>query len=775
MARRKEAAEISPRPLSLAPAPSGDWWDESQWAVLLALLDAVLSPIVAADTASSTGLNRRNAKCLSRADFDATVAHVRAAVIDPPDAALVASYLADRPSDHPVFVQGIKRTLAGQSPASRKQLGDVLALLTGHAGSLLLTGYWTPVHQQPFEVREAILRGWKNAWSPPLRILGRTLCVLAQTTWLVSSPLFPQASSFRETPADWKPAQEHADFCFLQFDDASEPAVIETDVVIVGSGCGGSVCAEVLAATGHRVLVVEKGYHYPPSQLPMPQNVGLRLLYENGGQLASANPNVSVVAGSCWGGGGAINWSVCLRTPDVVRREWAAGQDGMSFLETPAFDACLDRVCDFMCVEKTAAAVDEHDRCHRGQVVLEGAAKLRFKASSLLQNTRDGLPHDDGYCHLGCASSEKRGTAVSWLPAAAAAGAQFIEGFDVDRVLFDDDDGTSTSIPLASAEPKATGIVGTWLSRDPSGSPTGPEDQRRRRRIVIKAKKVIVSSGTLNSPLLLLRSGLTNPQIGRNLHLHPCNMVGAFFDEETKPMDHGIITSICTSFDDMDGHGHGPRLEPTCMVPYAILTTLPWSSGLDFKLAALRYRHYDGFIALTRDRDSGRVFPDPVTGQPVVDYDPSSFDRENAVEGVIGLARLCHVQGANEIRAYLAGVEPYVRAKTGSSHDEDDALAFEAWINGVRAAGLSRSSLWGGWQAANSFLSAHQMGTCRMADDGGANSVVSLHGHVWGTRNLLVADASVFPSASGANPMVTVMALAQWIAQGLAKELAEGA
>lgn len=207
--------------------------------------------------------------------------------------------------------------------------------------------------------------------------------------------------------------------------------------------------------------------------------------------------------------------------------------------------------------------------------------------------------------------------------------------------------------------------------------------------------------------------------------------------------------------------------------PYAILTNLPWISGLDFKLAALRYRHYDGFIALTRDRDSGRVFPDPTTGQPVVDYTPSAFDRENAVEGVIGLARLCHVQGANEIRAYLEAVEPFVRCRDGGDDGDDGEAAFEAWIDRVRAAGLSASPLWGGWQTATAFASAHQMGTCRMADDDGAASVVGPRGRVWGTRDLYVADASVFPSASGTNPMVTVMALAQWIAQGVADELAE--
>lgn len=120
---------MGPRPPSLAPAPTGDWWDAKQWTVLLSLVDAVLSPVVAADSPAGSS-DRHRVRCLPRADFDATVARVRAAVVDPPDAALVAAYLADRPSDNPVFVEGVKRSLARQTPASRKLLGNVLTLLS---------------------------------------------------------------------------------------------------------------------------------------------------------------------------------------------------------------------------------------------------------------------------------------------------------------------------------------------------------------------------------------------------------------------------------------------------------------------------------------------------------------------------------------------------------------------------------------------------------------------------------------------------------------------
>lgn len=389
----------------------------------------------------------------------------------------------------------------------------------------MLTGYCTPVQDQPVHIREKILQEWSKSWIPLIRKVARMFQAMAQTYWVMSSPMFREVTGYTDVPEKWQQGPNFA-FRFLQFGKsndkvANDPELLETDIVIVGSGCGGAVCAKILAAAGHRVIVVEKGYHYPQSQLPMPQEEGSRLLFENSGVVASTDPALSVLAGACWGGGGTVNWSVSLRTPDRVRQEWANGQPGMSFLTSPAFDASMDRVCDFMGANEILesplpgpAAVVDDQQSHRGRVILDSSTKLNFKADVLLQNSRGGKPHDDGYCHLGCGSAEKLGTSVSWLPAAAKEGAQFIEGFHVERVLFEGDDeisigdAVSSSIPhsTSSQGPKAVGVVGTWLSRDENGGLAGKN--RQKTRVIVKAKKVIVSCGSLWSPLVLKSSGL---------------------------------------------------------------------------------------------------------------------------------------------------------------------------------------------------------------------------------------------------------------------------
>lgn len=193
-----------------------------------------------------------------------------------------------------------------------------------------------------------------------------------------------------------------------------------------------------------------------------------------------------------------------------------------------------------------------------------------------------------------------------------------------------------------------------------------------------------------------------------------------------------------------------------------MLANSPWHGGLDFKLSALRYRHAGSFFSMPRDRDTGYVYPDPKTGKPKVDYTVSAFDRAHSLEGIIALARILYTTGAYEIRPSLAPVKPFIRSEpVGGGGAVDDSDRFEKWLANLRREGNPMTSTWGG---------AHQMGSCRMsksADEG----VVDTKGKVWGFEGLYVADASVFPSASGVNPMVTNMSISDMISRGLVKDM----
>jgi hypothetical protein len=234
----------------------------------------------------------------------------------------------------------------------------------------------------------------------------------------------------------------------------------------------------------------------------------------------------------------------------------------------------------------------------------------------------------------------------------------------------------------------------------------------------------------------------------------------------------GILTTVCTSFENLDGHGHGAKIETTVMLPALFLTLMNWTSGFDFKMQVLKFRHMNGFISISRDRDTGRVYQDAATGLPRVEYTPSAFDRGHIMKGLIAIAKMCYVTGATEIHASLQGVKPFIRnpdETNPSAPTTDDEVdpgvtdkRFAQWLADLEKIGNK--------PPIGTYACAHQMGSNRMSvreKDG----VVDPKGRVWGTEGLYVSDASIFPSASGVNPMVTNMAISDWISRGVSKDL----
>jgi choline dehydrogenase-like flavoprotein len=73
-----------------------------------------------------------------------------------------------------------------------------------------------------------------------------------------------------------------------------------------------------------------------------------------------------------------------------------------------------------------------------------------------------------------------------------------------------------------------------------------------------------------------------------------------------------------------------------------------------------------------------------------------------------------------------------------------------------------------------SISAAHLMGGCRMGVVP-AQSVTDPWGKVHGHPDLYVADASLFPAASEVNPHLTIMALADRVAEGLTRDRGAGA
>ncbi|KAI0119051.1 GMC oxidoreductase-domain-containing protein [Daldinia grandis] len=197
------------------------------------------------------------------------------------------------------------------------------------------------------------------------------------------------------------------------------------------------------------------------------------------------------------------------------------------------------------------------------------------------------------------------------------------------------------------------------------------------------------------------------------------------------------------------------------MLPHMAIFQIPWHGGLQFKLDALKYRQMSCFMALVRGRDSGSVAPDPDNGSPVIAYTTSSFDRASLRVGLVAIAKICYMQGAMELLPMVSGLPCYRSDLPVHGRTLDDA-DFADWITHLEAADLNSSS--------GTYGSAHQMGSCCMSTSP-TTGVVDQDGKVWDVENLYVADASVFTSSSGVNPMVTIMSIADRIARGISKQM----
>jgi hypothetical protein len=124
---------------------------------------------------------------------------------------------------------------------------------------------------------------------------------------------------------------------------------------------------------------------------------------------------------------------------------------------------------------------------------------------------------------------------------AAKSGAEFVVGAQVERLLFWYPNKpvpqiTADNLGQFTHSAQRKRCIGALLTME-DGS----------KAVALGSKAVVLSGGSINSPAVLLRSGLKNPRIGKNLHLHPCTYVTAYFDEQINAWDGPIMTAVSSN------------------------------------------------------------------------------------------------------------------------------------------------------------------------------------------------------------------------------------
>lgn len=526
---------------------------------------------------------------------------------------------------------------------------------------------------------------------------------------------------------------------------ADEPMRLETDVVIVGSGAGGGVVADAVAAAGRDVVVLEAGPFVDEAAMPRDELEAFSRLYLNHGLLATWDGGITMLAGSGVGGGTLVNWMTTIAAPASIRHEWTTehGIDGIE--DGSAWSADVATLEAELQVTETAVVPP------KDQLILSGAAALGWEAAPIHRNSAGC--DDCGSCPFGCVRGTKRSGIRAHLAGAFEAGARIVPRVRVTAVLVE--------------AGRAVGVEGLALVPDPvTGEPI--DDPKapggiRVRRVVVRARQVVLAAGALRTPAVLQGSGLTHPAIGRNLRLHP---VSGMLVRSVAPIEmwRGPMQGARSlEFIEGDGERRGYAIESAPGHAGLVALAAPWE-GTDAHarlMADLRY--FAPLLAVTRDGGEGRA---SVTraGRVRIDY---ALDRQ-------GVATLRHAIGSMARMARAAGSIEFVvpadrPAWFRGGHGSGDAAAFDRYLERLATFDFAPNR--------GTVFSAHQMGSVRMGGDPRRHACDPAGRVRVGDRDdrvvggLYVADSSLFPTGLGVNPMLTVMALARRVARTV---LAEG-
>ena len=238
--------------------------------------------------------------------------------------------------------------------------------------------------------------------------------------------------------------------------------------------------------------MLEAGGYFDEADFNQLEISAYQNLYWRGGPTLTADMNVSLQAGFCLGGGTVVNWTNSLRPTPWVREQWER-EFGLEGLAGPDFDGHVDAVWERLSV---------NDRCSQlngpQQRMQAGAEKLGWSFKTVQRNTDEGRYSFEtaGYMGFGDQTGAKQSTMKTYLQDAYDRGATLVTRCWAQRILVE--------------RGRAAGVEATWS--DPAGgAPT----------ITVHAQQVVVACGALESPALLLRSGIGGPAVGDYLHLHP--------------------------------------------------------------------------------------------------------------------------------------------------------------------------------------------------------------------------------------------------------------
>jgi choline dehydrogenase-like flavoprotein len=271
----------------------------------------------------------------------------------------------------------------------------------------------------------------------------------------------------------------------------------------------------------------------------------------------------------------------------------------------------------------------------------------------------------------------------------------------------------------------------------------------------MSADLVIVAGGAIETPRLLLLSGLEHPALGRHLMVHfQTIVVGHFPTLSLHPHKGRSVTHV---HDDA-------MVEDDAAAAAAKEAGLPWirgglveHSGGGTPMMEARHSPWGKLHAEVMRQSNFRehMWAFIMQGEDLP-YETNTVDLSPSIRDARGLpvARVTYQPGDHELAAskHHGKILQQVLEEMGAEyviHTSSPGVSY----HGIGATPVPESR--------------HVIGTARMGDDP-ATSVVDRWGRVHTLDNVVVADSSVFVTSSGYGPTLTLVALASRAAHHLA-------
>lgn len=377
----------------------------------------------------------------------------------------------------------------------------------------------------------------------------------------------------------------------------------KTDVVIMGTGAGGSAAAATLAEAGAKVILLEAGRRVLPPELKQKASWAYRNLYQaKGTRVARGNVLMPVMSAEVVGGGTYVNSAICFRAPERVLRRWV-NEFGIEFATPENMRPIFEEVEQDIMVQKTTPQQARGNNL----IFKKGADALGWEGDFISRNAPGCT--GCGVCQFGCPSAGKGSTDTNYLPRATTRGAVIYAEAKVDRVQV--------------AAGRATGVVGHFSDGRP---------------FEIDADHVMLAGGAFGTPLALFRSRLggSSGHLGRNVHVHPGVGTVAFFPEPINLWDGVTQGYFVADFD------NGLILETFSATPDVLFMAFPRGA-----LPAKRMKYMGACGVMIGDESAGNFVP---SGDDVdLRYDLVEADRARLVDGLRRVVKAFFAAGALEV------------------------------------------------------------------------------------------------------------------------------